>query len=1017
MGIHQSTSSLTDTKNDFRLPYDPDEFPRESSRHYISSSEKDIQEMLEYIGLQNLEDLFSHIPKDLQFNKGLDVPEELDYQSAVEKLFQISQKTRLKNSFVGDLLPHWKCHPIVEFVSKLRPLSTSYTPYQPERSQGTLITHWIYQCALSSLTGFEAINTSLYDRSAAIYEAITCALRTNKKGSKVILSETLFESEKKVIETLAEETSIKFITLPNNPETGLLDYSWLGSLNENELDSISAFVFPQVNNLGLLEDVDLLTNFSSSNKIRSIACIDPMLLGTGGLKPPTHFGEQGADFIVGEAQHLAIEPNFGGPGLGIFGCRHNDSKNKDLRSTPGRYIGKAKDLNGRDCFVMVLSTREQHIRKEKATSNVCSNQAFLATLAGAALLAKGENGIKNSITDALYSKEKTLSSIHKLDGIKEAFPNSDCFNEVVLESDIAIDELIRKASEADIQIGIKVSDRIRSGKKRELLKVSFTDIHNSELIDELTSFLENTFPIKANYIGNKNAKKINPDFLRKKPVDLPSFSYDELTQYYQKLAELNVSPDDGCYPLGSCTMKYNPLLNDWAASLPGFSKSHPQALENEIQGPLEILFEIQEWFKNITGLPGVTTQPVAGAQGELVGLKLFQAYHRHNNDYERDVVFIPRSAHGTNFATAAMAGFTKSDGIVFLQANKNGMIDWDDFLEKLNIYKDRLCGVMITNPNTSGLFEEQFHKIAEQVHEVGGLVYMDGANMNAIAGKVDLGKLGVDAVHNNLHKTWTIPHGGGGPGDAIVAVSEKLTDFLPGLQVVKNEDGSFSSKKPIYSIGSFHRNWGNFGHKVRAYSYLLRLGNEGIPRMSSVAVLSARYLFSRLKDFFPTLPANSEGIPRMHEFILTLTEEDFELLENAGIPKSKAIPQVGKLFLDFGFHAPTVAFPEVFGLMIEPTESYTKAELDRFADAVICIKEIIKECPEAVKSAPHFTPIDRVDEVSANRNLILQEKLDHLPSLHLNRINPNILNQLKVSEIKSRILEIGKSRKDLTQTS
>ena len=1009
MGITQSVKNSVKLGSSTRLPYDPNEFPRETSRHYISADDKDIADMLKYIGLEDLDDLFSHIPSDVKFVTSPDIPDELNYNDTVEKLFQISQKTKLKTSFIGDTLPHWKKHPIVDFVSKLRPLSTSYTPYQPERSQGTLVSHWIYQCALSSLTGFEAINTSLYDRSAAIYEAITCAIRTNKKGSTVLLAETLFKCDIEVVKTLAEETSINFIMFPSNSKTGLLDYDWLKHLDKDDLSNISAFVFPQINSLGLLEDVDTLTNFSASNRIRSIASIDPILLGNGGLKPPTQFGSGGADFIVGEAQHLAIEPNFGGPGLGIFGCRHNENKNKDLRSTPGRYVGKAKDLNGRDCFVMVLSTREQHIRKEKATSNVCSNQAFLATLAGASLLAKGENGIRKSISDALHAKQSILSTIHKLEGIQEAFPETDSFNEIVLKSEFDVDELLKKANTWGLHIGIDVSDRIKGELDRKLIKLSFSDIHNAGSIDELKRFFEDTFPKKKNDTTEIHSFEISSKHLRKHDVDLPSFSYDELTQYYQKLAELNVSPDDGCYPLGSCTMKYNPLLNDWAASLPGFSVAHPQAPEVDIQGPLEVLFETQQWFKKITGLPGVTTQPVAGAQGELVGIKLFQAYHRSNKDFDRDIIFIPRSAHGTNFATAAMAGFNKSDSIVFLLADDNGMIDWDDFNTKLEKYKHRLCGVMITNPNTSGLFEEQFQKIASLVHAAGGLVYMDGANMNAIAGKVDLGKLGVDAVHNNLHKTWTIPHGGGGPGDAIVAVSEKLIDFLPGQQVVQKLDGSYSSKTPSKSIGSFHRNWGNFGHKVRAYSYLLRLGNKGVPRMSTIAVLSARYLQAKLSNYFPTLPSNSQSTPRMHEFILTLSDEDFAQLENAGIPKNKAIPQVGKLFLDFGFHAPTVAFPEVFGLMIEPTESYTKTELDRFASAVICIKEIIQEHPEAVKSAPHFTPIDRVDEVNANRNLTLFEKLDHLPSLHLNRINPSILNQLDVSEIKSRILESVKS--------
>ena len=498
-----------------------------------------------------------------------------------------------------------------------------------------------------------------------------------------------------------------------------------------------------------------------------------------------------------------------------------------------------------------------------------------------------------------------------------------------------------------------------------------------EALDSLIRFFHMEFPRLKNSCEGSPSRSSNPELFRKEKANLPSFSFDELAHYYEKLADLNVSPDDGCYPLGSCTMKYNPMLNDWAAGLPGFSQVHPQAPEEDSQGPLSVLYETQEWFKKITGLAAVTTQPVAGAQGELVGLKLFQAYHRKRGEEQRNIVLIPKSAHGTNFATAAMAGYP--DGIVYLSASDEGTIDMDDFAEKINSYGDRLCGVMITNPNTSGIFENRFHEIAEAVHEAGGLVYMDGANMNAIAGIIDLGAIGVDAVHNNLHKTWTIPHGGGGPGDAIVAVSERLVDFLPGKQIYKDDNGLFRSRKPKFSIGSFHRHWGNFGHKVRAFSYLLRLGKEGVPRMASTAVLSSRYLFAKLGKSFPTLPACEGRSPRMHEFILTLSDEDFARLEKAGVPKAKAIPQVGKLFLDFGFHAPTVAFPEIFGLMIEPTESYGKKELDRFADAVLAIKDIVETCPQAIKSAPHFTPIDRVDEVSANRNLCLREKLDHLP--------------------------------------
>ena len=998
-----AVSNLKKNVSSPSLPYDPAEFPRELRRHYISAGEEEIREMLDSIGLSDAKDLFSHIPRQLLFPDGIDLPEELEYHETAKALQTLSEITNLKNSFIGDMLPCWVTHPIVDFVSRLRPLTTSYTPYQPERSQGTLVTHWIYQCALSALTGFEAINTSLYDRSAALFEAIACAIRTSRRGSRILLAESLFDEDLEVLETLAKETETQFSFAKICPDSGVLDYSALQSLEEEDTQEFAAFVFPQVNKFGLLENVDTLSDFAKERGMRSIASIDPMLLATGGLKPPTDFGSEGVDFIAGEAQHLAIPPSFGGPGLGLFGCRFNEERKKDLRSTPGRYIGKAKDVNGRDCFVMVLSTREQHIRKEKATSNICSNQAFLATLAGASLLAKGELGLQESLQRALDCKDRVLAEILTCEGVKSAFEQTPCFNEVTLELDCPIDSLIGKGRDADLHVGVDVSQRACGGEKRNLLKLTFSDLQDDEAIDSLIRFFHMEFPRLKDSGGAGAPRDSNPSFYRQGPANLPSFSYDELTNYYEKLADLNVSPDDGCYPLGSCTMKYNPMLNDWAAGLPGFSQVHPQAPEEDAQGPLSVLYETQEWFTKITGLAAVTTQPVAGAQGELVGLKLFQAYHRKRGEEQRNVVFIPKSAHGTNFATAAMAGYP--DGIVYLRANEQGTIDMEDFAEKINSYGDRLCGVMITNPNTSGIFENRFHEIAEAVHEAGGLVYMDGANMNAIAGIVDLAALGVDAVHNNLHKTWTIPHGGGGPGDAIVAVSEKLTDFLPGKQIYKDDEGIFRSRKPKFSIGSFHRHWGNFGHKVRAYSYLLRLGKEGVPRMSSTAVLSSRYLLSKLEDHYPALPACGGNSPRMHEFILTLSEEDFDRLEKAGIPKSQAIPQVGKLFLDFGFHAPTVAFPEVFGLMIEPTESYGISELDRFADAVLAIKEIIDEHPEVLSSAPHFTPIDRVDEVGANRNLCLTERLEHLPALPFNRVKPSILQDLSPGEIKERILD------------
>ena len=589
----------------------------------------------------------------------------------------------------------------------------------------------------------------------------------------------------------------------------------------------------------------------------------------------------------------------------------------------------------------------------------------------------------------------------KFEGVKLQF-TGEFFNEVVLSFDkIDVDELIQRASDVNLHIGVNISGR--AGIDEKMLLLSFSDKHGLREINELVQFFKDHFKPKS---ISATMADIKENQKRKNTYEIPQFNENEIVEYYQKLGNQNLSPDDGIYPLGSCTMKYNPEINDWAAGLEGFTDTHPQAPECDVQGNLEVLFEIQQWFKKITGLPGLTTQPVAGAQGELVGIKLFQAYHRdHGEGESRNIIIIPRSAHGTNPATATMAGFItkkvdgRNIGIHTISALPNGEMDLEQIKSLVEEYGKSIAGIMVTNPNTAGIFETKFKEMSDLMHSIGALVYMDGANMNAIAGRVDLNKLGVDAVHNNLHKTWSIPHGGGGPGDAIVAVSERLLDYLPGHQVVK-EGNKYTYQKMTKSIGSFHRHHGNFAHKVRAYTYLLALGGEGIRRMSADAVLSARYLYHRLNKIYPILPSDSMDTPRMHEFILTLSPEMFEKLEKAGTPKSAAIARVGKLFLDFGFHAPTVAFPEQYGLMIEPTESFTKAELDGFYTVVETIHQIIHEHPEVLTTVPHFTPIGRVNEVQANKQVQLSEAIPSvLPEIKPDVVNADVLRNMSPKEI------------------
>lgn len=996
--------------NNIRLPYDPSQLPRELNRHYIAAGDLDIAEMLKTVGVSEMADLYAHIPEHSRFASAPGLPEELDYLELAQRLQSIAGNNRVLPSFIGDGLPDFSVHPIVPYVASLRNLTTAYTPYQPERSQGTLLSHWIYQCAMSRLTGFEAINSSLYDRSTAIFEAICTAVRLSKDtATTALIPEALYPGDMEVVKTLIADTGYSVETLPLDAATGTIDLAALRRRATELGPLLAAIVFPQVNCLGLLEDVDSLADLAAELKVKSIAVIDPILLATEGLKRPVKYGAKGVDMIVGEAQHLAIGPNFGGPGLGLFGVRLNDQVRNDVRQTPGRYVGKAKDSEGRDCLVMVMSTREQHIRKDKATSNICSNQAFLATLAGAALLGRGDKGLQDAVAKSRQQAVAAATALLQIPGVALAWPETPFFNEFTLAIPEPVAPLILQASRQGLHLGVDVSDRVGGG--RNLLKLSFSD--KDVPIELLLRFLRGRH--YQGVVSTVAIPAIPVPLRRAQPAGLPNPSVEELHAYYAKLNDLNLSPDDACYPLGSCTMKYNPFINDWAANLQGFTDIHPQAPSVDAQGSLEVLYEIQQWFKAITGLPGVTTQPVAGAQGELVGLKLFQAYHRHNGQAHRDVLFIPASAHGTNFASATMAGYRnrKVDGlnvgIVLLQAGPDGLIDRADFDAKLAVYQDRLAGIMVTNPNTCGLFETEFRSIAEAVHAAGGLVYMDGANMNAVAGWCDLGAMGVDAVHNNLHKTWTIPHGGGGPGDAFVAVSEKLMPFLPGYQIEKH-GAEFVPVKPPHSIGSFHRHFGNFAHKVRALTYLYRLGRQGVPRMTAMAVLSARYLYARLAPPYPILPKGTDATPRMHEFILTLEEEDFKSLESVGIARAAVIARVGKLFLDFGFHAPTVAWPETFGLMIEPTESYTKAELDRFADAVLAIKRLIRECPAALLQTPFFTPVERIDDVTANRNLTLHEDLHSLPVVHPNRLDPAEIQNLSIEQIYQRIIGLTQAQ-------
>ena len=991
------------------MQYDPNVNEREAAKHYIPASDADIQAMLNHLGYDKLEDLYTHIPDSAKFENEIDLPLAKTSDQIIAEMTEVANKNNNRTSFVGDGLKNYKVMDIVEPVLNIRALTTSYTPYQPERSQGTLMTHWIYQSLIAQITGFEAVNASMYERATALFEALKCSLRINKKRHTIVVFDSVYPGDREVLETHAKNTdvNIKWIECSEFPQTGRVTLDAVKKALDGIEDDIAGIAFPQINNVGTVANVDGITDYAHEIGALAIAIIDPMLIATGGLKPPSDYGQEGADIFVAEGQHLAIGPNFGGPGLGIFGIRYNAKSKKFIRSTAGRFVGNATDVQGRNCKLIILSTREQHIKREKANSNICSNEAYIATVCGASLLNRGEEGLKFSISESRRLAVKAAGALSQFKGVELAFPDAAFINEFTLKLSCSASSLIEKGIDSDLHVGVDVSSRIDKSSNNYLM-LCFTDVNSDSDIDKLVGFFKDQFGEATE--AETKAAALPECQVRQGELGLASFSTEELKAYYTRLGEQNVSPDNSIYPLGSCTMKYNPYLNDYVAAFPGFADSHPQAPEADVQGNLEVIYQTQEYFKAITGLPAVTTQPLAGAQGELVGIKLFQAYHASRGE-NRDIILIPHTAHGTNPATAAVAGMVtkKFNGIVEIEAGSNGEMDFESVKELVAEYGERILGVMVTNPNTSGIFETEFAEMSELIHSVGGLVYMDGANMNAIAGWIDLNKLGVDAVHNNTHKTWSIPHGGGGPGDAFVAVSECLIPFLPGIQVEKSDTGYFKAVNAPQSIGSFHRHEGNFGHKVRCMTYLMALGRDGVKRMAAVAVLASRYLFSRLESKFNVLPAGNERTRVMHEFILTLPEEMFASVIEAGVPKPLIISRVGKLFLDFGFHAPTVAFPEVFGLMVEPTESYTKAELDRFADAVLALYDLIEERPEVLLTVPHFTPIDRVDDVPANKKPVMSETIVDLPAVLPNRKEPSQLWGMDMQSIKEAIVAAHES--------
>jgi len=888
-------------------------FEKFSFRHN-GPSENDVKEMLKVIGVNSLDELIEEtIPANIKLDKPLNLDEPLSEYHFLNKLKSIAGKNKIFKSYIG--MGYFDT--ITPAVIKRNILDnpgwyTSYTPYQAEVSQGRLEALLNFQTMVIDLTGLPIANASLLDEGTAAAEAMTMCYGLRKgnktKSNQIFVSDECLPQTIDVIKTRAVPHGIDVV---------------VGNFKTFELnDNIFAVIvqYPVLNG-----DVCDYTDFfakAAGLKIHTIVCADILSLTL--LKPPAEFG---ADIAVGSTQRFGIPMGFGGPHAAYFA-----TKDEFKRSLPGRIIGLSIDAQGNKAYRMALQTREQHIRREKATSNICTSQVLLAIMAGMYAVYHGPVGIRK-IATRIFSLACILNESLKAIGYN--IINKNYFDTVTVELSPEKISEIKKLAEAH-----KINFR-------------YTDNSVSISLDETTS-IDDVALILAIFDSKKelsaaNVKfelKIPENLLRKSPyMTHPVFNKyhceTELMRYIKSLENKDLSLTGSMIPLGSCTMKLNAATEMFGIGFQEFSGIHPFAPADQTKGYAELIESFNKDICEITGFKGVSIQPNSGAQGEFTGLMVIREYHISRGDTHRNIVLIPCSAHGTNPASAVLAGMK----VVVVDCDENGNIDTDDLKKKAKEYKDTLAALMVTYPSTHGVFEENIIEICEYVHKFGGLVYMDGANMNAQVGLTSPVKIGADVCHLNLHKTFAIPHGGGGPGIGPIAVAENLVKFLPGHCIVKIGTGD-----SISAVSSAP--YGSVSVLPISYAYIKMMGSEGLTLATKIAILNANYVKDSLKNHFKALYAGSKGRVA-HELI-------FDVREFKNTAHVDVI-DIAKRLMDYGFHAPTVSFPVAGTLMFEPTESESKYELDRFCDAMISIRKEIEmiekgemsETDNPLKNAPH----------------------------------------------------------------
>lgn len=891
-------------------------------------SQEDVNMMLDKIGAASIDELIDQtIPKSIQLTKPLDLPSAKSEAAFLKEFKTLASKNKIFKSFIGlgyydTLVPGVILRNVLENPGWY----TAYTPYQAEIAQGRLEALINFQTMVMDLTKMEMANASLLDEATAAAEAMTMLHaskpREKKNANKFFVDQKVFPQTRDLLITRSIPVGIELVIAP------------LSELNLTDADLFGVLVqYPNMD--GEVIDYAALVATAKENHIQTAFATD--LLSLTLLTPP---GEMGADVVVGTSQRLGVPMGFGGPHAAFFA-----TKEAYKRQVPGRIIGVSQDRDGNKAYRMALQTREQHIKREKATSNICTAQVLLAVMAGMYSVYHGPKGLKE-IAAKTHGLASLTAKALKIMGFEQE--NSNFFDTIKIKVDA-----VQQSKIHAFALSAEMNFRYEEG----AIFLSFDEPKTLEDVKDVIEVFAKSTNQKAeiNWEALIEGLEINlpvglertSDYLTH-PVFNQFHAEHEMLRYIKRLESKDLSLVHSMISLGSCTMKLNATTEMIPVTWPEFGQLHPFCPQDQAAGYYELFENLRNWLTEITGFADTSLQPNSGAQGEYAGLMVIRAYHMSRGDHHRNIAIIPTSAHGTNPASAVMAGMK----VVLVQCDEKGNIDIDDLRQKAEAYSNQLAALMVTYPSTHGVFEEAIQEICQIIHDHGGQVYMDGANMNAQVGLTSPGRIGADVCHLNLHKTFCIPHGGGGPGMGPISVAEQLVPFLPGNPLVQT-----GGTQAINAISAAP--FGSASILPISYAYIAMMGGDGLTNATKIAILNANYIKVKLEQYYPILYTGIGG-RAAHEMIL-----DCRAFKEVGVE----VEDIAKRLMDYGFHAPTVSFPVAGTLMIEPTESETVVELDRFCDAMIAIRAEIQEVYDGLadkennvlKNAPHTAVLALAD--------------------------------------------------------